>query len=83
MGLDKLSSKGVYYYRFLSSTTHKNNQTSTKQASGDVIISESCAQRLRKIVNDGSALRVMVEGGGCSGFQYKFELDKNVTDEDR
>lgn len=43
----------------------------------DVTLSESAAQRIRAI---GQAegrpvmLRVAVEGGGCSGFQYQFDL---------
>ena len=30
---------------------------------------------------DGKALRVAVEGGGCSGFQYDISLDAPVADD--
>jgi len=43
-----------------------------------VRLSQSAAKRINEIVaaEGGTArcLRVSVEGGGCSGFQYKFEL---------
>ena len=33
--------------------------------------------------NEGSIFRVAVLGGGCSGFQYEFSIDKAVNDDDR
>ena len=40
-------------------------------------------QELRTIQNkDALMLRITVEGGGCSGFQYKMELTDNKTDKD-
>ena len=46
-----------------------------------VNISERCAKRIRKVQPDGF-LRLRVDGGGCSGFQYKFELDSASQDDD-
>ena len=45
--------------------------------SGELTLSPSAAQRINAIgVAEGRAmmLRVAVEGGGCSGFQYQFDL---------
>lgn len=45
--------------------------------SAGVIVTERAARRICEIVAAESvnhALRVSVEGGGCSGFQYKFDL---------
>jgi iron-sulfur cluster assembly accessory protein len=51
----------------------------------DVTLSEAAARRIRAI---GEAegrpvmLRVAVEGGGCSGFQYQFDLVDETEDDD-
>ena len=42
-----------------------------------VSLSESAAKRINEIVADepkAKILRISGEGGGCSGFQYKFDL---------
>lgn len=42
-----------------------------------ITLSANAARRINEIVADeptNKLLRVSVEGGGCSGFQYKFDL---------
>jgi iron-sulfur cluster assembly accessory protein len=42
-----------------------------------VLVTERAARRINEIAAaeaDSKLLRVSVEGGGCSGFQYKFDL---------
>jgi len=51
----------------------------------NVTISERAARRIGEILKSegGDAkLRISVEGGGCSGFQYKFDIDKTQTEDD-
>jgi iron-sulfur cluster assembly accessory protein len=51
----------------------------------NVTLSEAAAKRIAAIVGaeaGKSALRVAVEGGGCSGFSYKFDLAEGPQDDD-
>ena len=50
-----------------------------------VTLSEAAAKRIASIIakEEGKqALRVSVEGGGCSGFSYKFDLVEGAEDDD-
>jgi iron-sulfur cluster assembly accessory protein len=50
-----------------------------------VTLSARAARRIAEIVRGepaGTALRLAVTGGGCSGFQYSFALDDTQLDED-
>ncbi|KAL5971565.1 hypothetical protein TSMEX_000686, partial [Taenia solium] len=38
--------------------------------------------KLRELGEDHGLLRIVVDSGGCSGFQYKYEVDKNLSDDD-
>lgn len=51
----------------------------------DITLSEAAAKRIAQIVAADAgkqALRVSVEGGGCSGFSYKFDLAEDPADDD-
>jgi len=51
----------------------------------DITLTERAARRIGEILGRepaGSMLRVSVEGGGCSGFQYKFDIDRTQTTDD-
>lgn len=59
----------------MSEMTHTN----------EVTISDAAASRIASILaaeQGKSALRVSVEGGGCSGFSYKFDLADGAEDDD-
>jgi len=69
----------------------ETNQGVTAPASADgdqhpLTITDSCWRRINKLTkskeDDSLFLRVFVDAGGCSGFQYQFELDANLEDDD-
>jgi len=70
-------------------TTETQNQSSTQASAPeapDFAVSARAAKRIAKILaaeGPEKRLRVSVSGGGCSGFQYGFELDDALSDEDR
>lgn len=52
--------------------------STTAAATSELKLSDTCVRRLQTILKDQSEnLRVLVEGGGCSGFQYKFIIESN------
>jgi iron-sulfur cluster assembly accessory protein len=53
-------------------------------AQAPLSISASAARRLAQLLASeaGAALRISVKGGGCSGFQYAFDIEKNRAEDD-
>jgi iron-sulfur cluster assembly accessory protein len=50
-----------------------------------ITVSDRAAKRIGEILKsepDGTMLRVSVEGGGCSGFQYKFDMERAKAADD-
>ncbi|KAJ1104603.1 hypothetical protein NDU88_002013 [Pleurodeles waltl] len=68
--------------RWLSSS---NPEEEERKVTGpaQIQLSDSCVKRLREISDGTDFLRLQVEGGGCSGFQYKFSLDTVINPDDR
>jgi iron-sulfur cluster assembly accessory protein len=51
----------------------------------NITVSERAARRIGEILRQepvGTMLRVSVAGGGCSGFQYKFDTERDKADDD-
>src|SRR6201987_4298302 len=51
----------------------------------DITVTERAARRIGQILGrepPGTMLRLSVEGGGCSGFQYKFDMDRAQAEDD-
>ena len=51
-----------------------------------ILFTDSAADKVKDLLidegNPNLKLRVFVQGGGCSGFQYGFTFDEDVSDDD-
>ena len=51
----------------------------------NITVTDRAAQKIGEILRKepvGTMLRVSVAGGGCSGFQYKFDTERRRADDD-
>ena len=58
----------------------------TEEMPAPFVFTDSAADKVKQLIEEeGNAelkLRVFVQGGGCSGFQYGFTFDEAVNDDD-
>jgi len=51
-----------------------------------LVFSDSAADKVKELIeeegNPHLMLRVFVQGGGCSGFQYGFTFDEDINEDD-
>src|SRR5690606_30423527 len=51
-----------------------------------LVFTDAAAEKVKELIeeeaNDALKLRVFVQGGGCSGFQYGFTFDEVVNEDD-
>ncbi len=62
------------------------NPTSLEQMPAPFVFTDSAADKVKSLIeeegNPDLKLRVFVQGGGCSGFQYGFTFDEVVSEDD-
>jgi len=58
----------------------------TEDGPAPFVFTDSAADKVKQLIEEeGNAelkLRVFVQGGGCSGFQYGFTFDEDVNEDD-
>ncbi len=60
-----------------STTTNQKSKTGHFSMSQTITVTDSAIRRIAFILSkeqEGSMLRISVSGGGCSGFQYNYDL---------
>ena len=67
-------------------TTATQPVENLEQPPEPLIFTDSAAAKVADLIaeegNPGLKLRVFVQGGGCSGFQYGFTFDEDVNEDD-
>jgi len=57
-----------------------------EEMTGPLVFTDSAAEKVKELIdeegNPDLKLRVFINGGGCSGFQYGFTFEEDVNDDD-
>ncbi|CAM8910398.1 unnamed protein product [Rhodiola kirilowii] len=73
--------------RLLTTSVLHVVEPSSTPSTEAIQMTDNCVRRIKELQNDasseGKVLRLGVETGGCSGFQYTFELDSKTDLDDR
>lgn len=69
-------------FKLMTENIQPTRKLSSKVGEDDLKVTEECVKRLQEICDKDEFLRLSVESGGCSGFQYKFELDTTIANDD-
>ncbi|KAF3634218.1 Iron-sulfur assembly protein IscA-like 2, mitochondrial [Capsicum annuum] len=77
-------------YRLLNSSSSSAlsqfQSQSQVEALDSIVMTENCIRRIKELQtgeHKEKMLRLSVEAGGCSGFQYEFSLDDKTNSDDR
>lgn len=68
-----------------SSSSSALQEASSSSSSDGVHMTDTCVRRMKELQaseNGDKMLRLSVEAGGCSGFQYAFTLDDKTNSDD-
>ncbi|AKJ69110.1 MULTISPECIES: iron-sulfur cluster insertion protein ErpA [Pandoraea] len=61
-------------------------ETAVTDMPAPLLFTDSAADKVKQLIdeegNPGLKLRVFVQGGGCSGFQYGFTFDEDINEDD-
>ncbi|KAD1969847.1 hypothetical protein E3N88_42091 [Mikania micrantha] len=67
-------------------TDHQSSSASSASVQESVHLSDNCVRRMKELQADEAnkkMLRLSIEAGGCSGFQYNFALEEDPNNDDR
>uniref|UniRef100_A0A183C4A3 Iron-sulfur cluster assembly 2 homolog, mitochondrial n=1 Tax=Globodera pallida TaxID=36090 RepID=A0A183C4A3_GLOPA len=71
----------MFRRRFLFNFSTFTTATSVpSHSSAPLIVTQRAVDQLRRIAASGEHLRICVDSGGCSGFEYKLMLDKRLDE---
>jgi len=66
--------------------THTQPIPCAEEIPSPLVFTDSAANKVQQLIdeegNPNLKLRVLVQGGGCSGFQYGFTFDEEVNEDD-